>query len=40
MYLYIFGQRNSYWPAFVPVQMGVGVSTIPVQKQNVKVKVF
>ena len=35
-----FVQRNSYSPAFVPVQMGVGVSTISVQKQNVKVKVF
>ena len=29
-----FVQRNSYSRAFVPVQMGVGVSTIPVQQQR------
>ena len=29
-----FVQRNSYSRAFVPVQMGVGVSTILVQKKK------
>ena len=35
-----FVQRNSYSRAFVPVQMGVGVSTIPVQQQKVQLTVL
>ena len=35
-----FVQRNSYSRAFVPVQMGVGVSTILVQKKKVQLTVL
>ena len=35
-----FVQRNSYSRAFVPVQMGVGMSTIPVQQQKVQLTVL
>ena len=35
-----FVQRNSYSRAFVPVQIGVGVSTILVQKKKVQLTVL
>ena len=40
VFVCFFVQRNSYSRAFVPVQMGVGVSTIPVQNQQVQLIVL